>query len=270
MRRRSSVATASRVGHTATTRCCAATRLMGFPACPAWGRRRPPSWYGDTRISTASSPAASSATRPTHTSSARVGSASRSASRPSQIRKERVRPHPAIRRRWQNWRRPTALAHPSTDWSAPSPDRRPPSARVRVRVGVTDRDARRGPLAFLLDPVALQRLEGGMLLALSLLLFSKYSGAWLLYALLILAPDLFMLGYLRGPRVGAAVYNLGHTWLLPGILAAAGLAGNSNVIASLAIIWFGHIGADRLLGYGLKLPASFQATHLGAIGKKRP
>ena len=134
----------------------------------------------------------------------------------------------------------------------------------------TDRDARRGPLAFLIDPIALQRLEGGVLLVLSLLLYSRAGTSWWLYLLLILAPDLFMLGYLRGPQAGAALYNLGHTWLLPGILAVAGVIGSSSLIASLAIIWFGHIGADRLLGYGLKLPASFQTTHLGAIGKKRP
>jgi hypothetical protein len=122
----------------------------------------------------------------------------------------------------------------------------------------------------LLDPIALQRLEGGVLLLLSLLVYWKAGTSWWLYLILILAPDVFMLGYLRGPRAGAAVYNLGHTWLLPSILAVAGVIGRSNLIASLAIIWFGHIGADRLLGYGLKLPASFQATHLGEIGKKRP
>ena len=54
---------------------------------------------------------------------------------------------------------------------------------------VTDGDRGDGPLAFLLDPIALQRLEGGMLLVLSLLLFWKYSAAWLLYVALILAPD---------------------------------------------------------------------------------
>jgi Domain of unknown function (DUF4260) len=135
---------------------------------------------------------------------------------------------------------------------------------------VTEGEARRGPGTFLLEPITLQRLEGGVLLALSLVLYWRTGTSWWLYLLLILAPDLFMLGYLRGPRVGAAVYNLGHTWLLPGILAVAGVIGSSTLIASLAIIWFGHIGVDRLLGYGLKLPASFQATHLGEIGKKRP
>ena len=126
-----------------------------------------------------------------------------------------------------------------------------------------------GLFGFVVDPIALQRLEGGVLLALSLLLYWKAGTTWLLFALLILAPDLFILGYLRGPKVGAAAYNLGHTWLLPGILAAAGILGGRSSIASLAIIWFGHIGADRLLGYGLKLPTGFQDTHLGRIGRNR-
>ena len=134
---------------------------------------------------------------------------------------------------------------------------------------MTAEKGNRGPFAFLLDPIALQRLEGGMLLVLSLLLFWKYSGAWLLYAVLILAPDLFMFAYLRGPRVGAAVYNLGHTWLLPGTLAIAGLLAGAGLAGSIALIWFGHIGVDRLLGYGLKLPTAFQDTHLGRIGRNR-
>lgn len=124
-------------------------------------------------------------------------------------------------------------------------------------------------LEVLTNPVALQRLEGGVLLALSLLLYWKAAGSWLLFVVLILAPDLFMLGYLRGPRLGGAIYNLGHTWLLPGILATAGIFGDTRLAIELALIWFGHIGGDRLLGYGLKLPTAFQDTHLGRIGKQR-
>lgn len=127
----------------------------------------------------------------------------------------------------------------------------------------------RGPVAFLGDPVALQRLEGGVLFALSLLVYWKSAGPWLLYLLLILAPDLFMLGYLRGPRIGAAFYNLGHTWQLPGILAAVGILGGTSLTLDIALIWLGHIGVDRLLGYGLKLPTAFQDTHLGRIGRNR-
>jgi Domain of unknown function (DUF4260) len=124
-------------------------------------------------------------------------------------------------------------------------------------------------LGLFTDPIALQRIEGGVLLALSLLIYWKLAGPWLWYILLILAPDLFMLGYLRGPRLGAAVYNLGHTWLLPGILAAVGVIGGTSLAVDVALIWLGHIGVDRLLGYGLKLPTGFQDTHLGRIGRNR-
>jgi hypothetical protein len=127
----------------------------------------------------------------------------------------------------------------------------------------------RDGLPLLTDPIALQRLEGGVLLALSLLIYWKLAGPWLWYLLLILIPDLFALGYLRGPRLGAAAYNLGHTWLLPGILAAVGLIGGTSFAVDVALIWLGHIGIDRLLGYGLKLPSGFQDTHLGRIGRNR-
>ena len=38
----------------------------------------------------------------------------------------------------------------------------------------------------------------------------------------------------------------------------------------LACSWAFHVGVDRALGYGLKLPEnSFRSTHLGQIGGKR-
>jgi len=127
----------------------------------------------------------------------------------------------------------------------------------------------RDGLSLLTNPIYLQRLEGGVLLVLSLLIYWKLGGPWLWYIVLILAPDLFMLGYVGGTRVGAAVYNLGHTWLLPGIFAAVGIIGGASVAVDVAVIWVGHIGGDRLLGYGLKLPTGFQDTHLGRIGRNR-
>ena len=100
------------------------------------------------------------------------------------------------------------------------------------------------------------------------------SAAWLVTAavtlatLLFLAPDLAMLGYLRSPRFGALIYNLGHTYAAPALLALAGLALGPPAYG-LAAIWAAHIGFDRLLGYGLKLGTGFEQTHLGPIGKAR-
>jgi hypothetical protein len=87
-----------------------------------------------------------------------------------------------------------------------------------------------------------------------------------LYLVLALAPDLSMLGYLRGPRVGAAVYNAAHTYVAPGLLAAAGVALGAETAVLVALVWAAHVGADRTLGYGLKDPSGFTTTHLGSIG----
>ena len=127
----------------------------------------------------------------------------------------------------------------------------------------------RSVVGFLTDPIALQRIEGGVMLVLAIVLYWKVAGAWWLFIVLILAPDLFMLGYLGGPRIGGAIYNLGHLGLLPGILAVVGISGSASLAIDIALIWFGHIGGDRLLGYGLKLPSAFQDTHLGRIGRNR-
>ncbi len=40
-------------------------------------------------------------------------------------------------------------------------------------------------------------------------------------------------------------------------------------LVSLSLIWGGHIGLDRLVGYGLKLQGGFAYTHLGMLGKRK-
>lgn len=121
----------------------------------------------------------------------------------------------------------------------------------------------------ILGPKVLQRIEGGVLLALSVLLYARSGGEWWLFALLLLAPDISALGYLGGSGVGAAVYNLFHNYVLPGVLVAFGVLSGSGLAVWVALIWFAHIGMDRLIGYGLKYPGSFNETHLGRIGRER-
>ncbi len=111
-------------------------------------------------------------------------------------------------------------------------------------------------------PPALLRIEGAILLLLSILLYNLIGGSWLLFVLLFLAPDLSMLGYLSGTRTGAITYNLFHTYVLPGLFAALGLLVGSTLLVSLALVWFAHIGFDRMVGYGLKYPTGFFDTHL--------
>lgn len=118
------------------------------------------------------------------------------------------------------------------------------------------------------DAVLLQRLEGLAALVLGVVAYAWLGQSWWVFALLFLAPDLAMLGYLRSPRLGALTYNLVHTYVAPAMLALAGLA-LGPLAFGLAAIWAAHIGFDRLLGYGLKLETGFEQTHLGPIGKAR-
>ena len=113
-------------------------------------------------------------------------------------------------------------------------------------------------------PGMVLRAEGLGLLAASVAGYAAIGGSWWVFAALFLVPDVFMLGYLRDRRLGAAVYNAGHTTLVPLALGAAGWAGGSTAAMGVALIWLGHIGFDRMLGYGLKYAAGFKASHLSA------
>jgi hypothetical protein len=111
------------------------------------------------------------------------------------------------------------------------------------------------------------RAEGAAVFAAALVGHSIVGGSWLLFAVLFFVPDLAMLGYLVGPRFGAVAYNLAHTYVGPVALAGAGGLLGVPLLPALALIWAGHIGFDRMLGYGLKLPTDFRDTHLGRIGR---
>ncbi len=128
-------------------------------------------------------------------------------------------------------------------------------AAREVRKGGANRVGREAEaMAGFADPTVLLRVEGGVLLALGVLLYWLDGGSWLLFALLFLAPDLSALGYLGGRRVGAAAYNVFHTYAGPVLLAAYGLLGGGQMAISVALIWSAHIAMDRLLGYWLKSP----------------
>ncbi|HEY4667232.1 MAG TPA: DUF4260 domain-containing protein [Anaerolineales bacterium] len=115
----------------------------------------------------------------------------------------------------------------------------------------------------------LMKLEELGQLLLSILLFSQLSYAWWVYLLLLLAPDLGMIGYLFGPRVGAVTYNTTHHKGLAAVLYAIGILYAAPVLALIGVIMFGHSSLDRVLGFGLKYGDSFQHTHLGWIGRSR-
>lgn len=67
-------------------------------------------------------------------------------------------------------------------------------------------------------PKLLLQLEGVAVLFASCVAFHQIHGSWLWFALLLLTPDLFMLGYLVNQTIGAAAYNFAHTYTVPLLL----------------------------------------------------
>ncbi len=118
-------------------------------------------------------------------------------------------------------------------------------------------------------PKLVLRLEGLAALALAAIAYSYWGAGWGAFALFFLAPDLAMLGYLAGPRAGAAIYNAAHSHIGPAICLAAGVLLSWPLATAVGLIWAAHIGFDRVLGYGLKYGAGFGFTHLGPIGAAR-
>lgn len=113
------------------------------------------------------------------------------------------------------------------------------------------------------------RLEGLCVLLASAAAYSKVGLGWDSFALFFFTPDLSLLGYLAGHRIGAATYNLAHSYIGAIGCAAIGVLLPSPTALAAALIWCAHIGFDRVLGYGLKYSAGFGFTHLGRIGPAR-
>lgn len=111
----------------------------------------------------------------------------------------------------------------------------------------------------------LLRLEGAVAAVAAITLYFYGDSPWWLLLVLALAPDLSMLGYVAGPRVGAATYDVAHTYALPVALAAVGVVAEADSAAEIGLIWIAHIGIDRAIGYGLKYPTGFKDSHLQRV-----
>jgi len=113
------------------------------------------------------------------------------------------------------------------------------------------------------------RAEGAAAFAGGITAWLLLGGAPIWLIVLILVPDLAIAGYVRGPHVGAVVYNVVHNWATAGIFLGLGFAITVPGLVLAGVLLIAHVGMDRALGYGLKYPTSFQDTHLGRIGRRR-
>jgi hypothetical protein len=115
------------------------------------------------------------------------------------------------------------------------------------------------------SPSWLLKLEGAVVFLIAVALYSRSGSGWLMFAVLFFVPDVSMIGYAVNTRIGAGLYNVVHAYVLPAALGLIGLWLADKTIVSLSLIWFAHIGLDRLLGFGLKYPTVFKDTHLQRV-----
>lgn len=98
-------------------------------------------------------------------------------------------------------------------------------------------------------------------------LFSTLDFAWWWFLVLILLPDMSMIGYALGNKIGAYSYNFFHHKGVAILVYLLGIYLGSSVVELIGIILFSHSAMDRMFGYGLKYTTSFNDTHLGKIKK---
>jgi Domain of unknown function (DUF4260) len=114
----------------------------------------------------------------------------------------------------------------------------------------------------------LLQLEGLALFALAIAFYIQTGAGWKLFAILILVPDISMIFYIAGPRIGSYGYNTMHSTIGPIAATAAGVFLNQPLAIDVGLIWAAHVGIDRAMGFGLKYATSFGDTHLGRIGRR--
>ncbi len=117
--------------------------------------------------------------------------------------------------------------------------------------------------------VIFQRVEAGALLLAMALVFANRHFSWAEFVVVFVLIDLSIVGYLINKKVGAFVYNSAHSLIIPLLLSGLAELAYGHFLFPLSVIWLAHIGADRMLGFGLKDVDGFRHTHLGHIGRKR-
>lgn len=113
------------------------------------------------------------------------------------------------------------------------------------------------------------KLEEAFLFALGVWLFSGLSYDWWLFLVLLLTPDISMIGYAVNSKTGAYSYNLFHHKGAAIVVYFVGIVTGLAWVQLMGIILFSHSSLDRIFGFGLKYPASFDHTHLGRMGPER-
>src|SRR5438034_10046966 len=89
------------------------------------------------------------------------------------------------------------------------------------------------------------RIEGLIVFLGALYFYRVLNASWLLFVILLLAPDLSMVGYLKDKQTGALTYNLVHNFALAALLIGIGLFTSNKLLTSLGVILIAHIRSEE-------------------------
>ncbi len=109
------------------------------------------------------------------------------------------------------------------------------------------------------------RLENACVFITAVSVYFIFDFSLWIFLLFLLVPDISMMGYVINKEIGSKIYNLGHIYVFPIITTLIYLLSKEEVLLQLALIWLGHIGMDRTIGYGLKYALSFDKTTIQKV-----
>lgn len=113
------------------------------------------------------------------------------------------------------------------------------------------------------QPVIQRRIEALVFMLAAMFIYNDLGHSWLLFALLFFLPDLSLFSYIKGPELGAVVYNTMHCFTWPLLLGFYSYVFADTSVQPLALIWLSHCAFDRAIGWGLKYDDSFCNTDMG-------
>jgi hypothetical protein len=111
------------------------------------------------------------------------------------------------------------------------------------------------------------KIEELLMFVLGIFMFNQLDFNWWWFLVLILTPDISMLGYLVNNNIGTLSYNFFHHKGIAILVYFIGVYFQNQILQLIGVILFSHASFDRIFGYGLKFSDSFKNTHLGKIGK---
>jgi hypothetical protein len=111
------------------------------------------------------------------------------------------------------------------------------------------------------------KIEELVMFLLGVYMFNQLDFSWGWFLVLILTPDIGMLGYVINTKIGAITYNFLHHKAIAMSFYFMGIYFQNDILQIIGVILFSHTSLDRIFGYGLKFFDNFKNTHLGQIGK---